>query len=241
MKNRKKLLIILMVILAMMSLATYTGVTTSLFVDEEQSTDDALGFRWGLTTLDDGFEGTPWNANWDENGTTSWGQSDALAHTGSYSAMSDKDTDGYLTSDDLDASSSANITVHFWFYPNILDLGDVVVESYNGSAYNTLYDLTNYPTYSEGSWCEFSELITDSQYFIAGFRIRFNSSALNDKDEIIYIDDVLVITDSIPPSAPTGLGATLGDTQVSLDWDDNSESDINGYNEIGRASCRERV
>ena len=67
MKNRKKLLIILMVILAMMSLATYTGVTTSLFVDEEQSTDDALGFRWGLTTLNDGFEGTPWDDNWDEN------------------------------------------------------------------------------------------------------------------------------------------------------------------------------
>jgi len=214
----------------MMSLATYTGVTTSLFVDEEQSTDDALGFRWGLTTLNDGFEGTPWDDNWDENGTTSWGQSVAEAHTGSYSAMSDKDTNGYLTSDDLDASSSANITVHFWFYPVGLGLGDIQVEIYNGTAWDTLYDLTNYPSYVDQSWCEFSELITDSQYFVAGFRIRFNSSALSDKEVIIYIDDVLIITDSIPPAAPTGLGATLGDTQVSLDWDDNSESDINGYN-----------
>ncbi|MBN1766745.1 MAG: glycosyl hydrolase 53 family protein, partial [Sedimentisphaerales bacterium] len=34
----------------------------------------------------------------------------------------------------------------------------------------------------------------------------------------------------IPPSAPTSLAATAGDGTVSLDWDDNSESDLAGYN-----------
>jgi len=33
-----------------------------------------------------------------------------------------------------------------------------------------------------------------------------------------------------PPAAPTGLVATAGNGQVSLDWDDNSESDVLGYN-----------
>jgi len=33
-----------------------------------------------------------------------------------------------------------------------------------------------------------------------------------------------------PPAAPTGLTATAGDTQVSLDWNDNGESDLAGYN-----------
>ncbi len=33
-----------------------------------------------------------------------------------------------------------------------------------------------------------------------------------------------------PPSAPTGLSATPGNGQVSLDWNDNAESDILGYN-----------
>ncbi|MGD1041573.1 MAG: cellulase family glycosylhydrolase [Sedimentisphaerales bacterium] len=37
-------------------------------------------------------------------------------------------------------------------------------------------------------------------------------------------------TDTIPPAAPTGLTAKAGDNYVSLNWNDNSEVDINGYN-----------
>ena len=37
-------------------------------------------------------------------------------------------------------------------------------------------------------------------------------------------------TDTIPPSAPTGLTAQAGNNYVSLNWNDNSEVDINGYN-----------
>jgi len=37
-------------------------------------------------------------------------------------------------------------------------------------------------------------------------------------------------SDTTPPSAPSGLNTTSGDQQVSLDWNDNSESDLNGYN-----------
>jgi subtilisin family serine protease len=36
--------------------------------------------------------------------------------------------------------------------------------------------------------------------------------------------------DSTPPAAPTGLGATAGNGSVSLDWADNSEPDLGGYN-----------
>ena len=35
--------------------------------------------------------------------------------------------------------------------------------------------------------------------------------------------------DSTPPAAPTGLFATAGDAQVSLDWADNAETDLAGY------------
>ena len=37
-------------------------------------------------------------------------------------------------------------------------------------------------------------------------------------------------TDATPPTAPTGLVVTTGDGQVSLDWDDNAESDLASYN-----------
>ena len=33
-----------------------------------------------------------------------------------------------------------------------------------------------------------------------------------------------------PPAAPTGLVATAGDGSVSLNWDDNTEPDLAGYN-----------
>ncbi len=37
-------------------------------------------------------------------------------------------------------------------------------------------------------------------------------------------------TDTIPPAAPTGLTAISGNSNVILDWNNNSESDMNGYN-----------
>ena len=37
-------------------------------------------------------------------------------------------------------------------------------------------------------------------------------------------------TDTIPPAAPTGLSASAGNQTVSLDWSNNGEADINGYN-----------
>ena len=33
-----------------------------------------------------------------------------------------------------------------------------------------------------------------------------------------------------PPAAPTGLTATAGNNTVSLDWNDNGEGDLAGYN-----------
>ena len=36
--------------------------------------------------------------------------------------------------------------------------------------------------------------------------------------------------DTTPPAAPTGLGASAGDGTVSLNWNDNNESDLAGYN-----------
>jgi fibronectin type 3 domain-containing protein len=35
--------------------------------------------------------------------------------------------------------------------------------------------------------------------------------------------------DTTPPDPPTGLSATAGDSQVSLDWNNNGESDLDGY------------
>jgi fibronectin type 3 domain-containing protein len=61
-------------------------------------------------------------------------------------------------------------------------------------------------------------------YVVTAVDTNFNSSA--DSLEV----SATVPADSTPPAAPSGLSATAGDGTVSLDWNNNSEVDINGYN-----------
>ncbi len=42
--------------------------------------------------------------------------------------------------------------------------------------------------------------------------------------------EMMVTADTIPPVAPTGLSAKAGIATILLDWNDNSESDLAGYN-----------
>ncbi|MFC2051469.1 hypothetical protein ACFLT4_01900, partial [Chloroflexota bacterium] len=202
--NSRRWLILLLAIVTVMSLATYAGGTMSLFTDDEKSTQDSLGIKWGLYTLNEDFEdtGSPaWDDLWDENGTTTWQQSSSKPHGGTYSArLSNTDTPGYLTSDEMEASTADNITLSFWYNPKALEAGDVLIQAFNGTAYNTLYDLTSYPGYTNNAWALFNEVISDSQYLIAGFRLRFDASALGDSQEEINIDDVVIATDTVPPA-----------------------------------------
>ena len=43
------------------------------------------------------------------------------------------------------------------------------------------------------------------------------------------VNNVIQGIDTLPPAAPTGLEATAGNGSVSLDWADNSESDLDSY------------
>ena len=176
-----------------MLLVMVTKSTFGYFSDSEASTGSRFT-AWEIATvtlLNDGFEVDPWDSNWDDNGTTNWGRK-AYPHSGSYAAECKKNTNGYLTSDSLDASEATSITVSFWFQPDGLDTGDILVQLYNGSTYDTLYDLIEYPTFQDKEWCYFSEEITDSQYFNSDFRLRFDGSALVDSKETGHIDDVLI-------------------------------------------------
>jgi len=186
--NIRKWLILVLAIVTVMSLATFAGVTGAFFVDDEQSSDDALGFKWGLITLTDGFEGTPWDQYWDENAITNWAQDSGTVHSGTYSA-GHASGNTYLTSDEIDASASTNIAVSFWFNIKDLSKGPLYIQIYNGSTYTNWYDLVTYPGVAKNSWHQFTQTITASQYFIAGFSIRFDGSTLTTD---AFIDDVLV-------------------------------------------------
>jgi hypothetical protein len=62
-------------------------------------------------------------------------------------------------------------------------------------------------------------------YYYVVTAIDTSNNESNDSSEVSATP-----TDTIPPAAPTGLTATAGNQTVSLDWNNNSESDMNGYN-----------
>ncbi|MFC2052372.1 fibronectin type III domain-containing protein, partial [Chloroflexota bacterium] len=150
------------------------------------NTDNATPAGTPATLLDDDFEGTPWDDNWDGNGTTDW-------QTGAgYNSTNSAETyigDTYLTSDDLDASAADNITVSFWFNIKLLNKGPLYVQTYNGTAYNNWFNLITYPGVVKNTWIQFSQIITAEEYFKSNFRIRFDGSGLSTYG---YIDDVLI-------------------------------------------------
>lgn len=143
--------------------------------------------------LDDGFEGDPWDANWDGQGSTAWDQTGTKVHSGSWAALSKKGSKNNLTTDDLDASSVSQIRVSFWYEADNLDSGDIIIYRYNPGTgqYVEWYDILDYSTYQDSAWCYFDEYINDSQYFQSSFRLRFNST-INSTGQEFYLDDVLV-------------------------------------------------
>ncbi len=52
--------------------------------------------------------------------------------------------------------------------------------------------------------------------------------------DTVFVDELCILTslgpDQAPPAAPSNLTATPGDTVVNLNWVDNSEPDLDGYN-----------
>ena len=183
-------LILTLVIVSVMLIVVNTGITTSYFTDAEQSTDDTLNIGgWSVTLpFSDGFEGTPWDLYWDGNGTTDW--QPGAGYDGSTYSAEHKSGDTFLTSDDLDTSGAVSMTVSFWFKIKLSNKGPLYVQIYNDSAYVTLWgDLITYPLFAKNTWSYFSETITESQYFIPNFSIRFNGETLTTD---AFIDDVLI-------------------------------------------------
>jgi len=189
------------VLLSLLVAGLVSGGAAAYFSDGAQNIDDsfATAASWSEPTLlDDGFEGDPWDVNWDDNGNTSWQQSSNQVHSGSWSAFCGQGGGNPITTDDLDTSSACWIRVSFWYRPDSLDEGDILVQIYNGSTYNTWYDITNYPSYASGQWCYFSEYITDSQYFKSNFSLRLDGAGLIEGTESFYLDDVLIYMLTVP-------------------------------------------
>ncbi len=144
----------------------------------------------------DGFEGSTWNANW----AGSWIRATDQKYSGSYSAKANQANDGYFTSIDRDTSGATFITVDFRIRKDDTDAGnDILLSYYNGSSYIQVADLDAIG--SDDRWLHYTHTITDSQFFVSNFKIRFSAPNLS-SDENVWVDDVSITSDA--GSGPPG-------------------------------------
>ncbi|MGQ9679322.1 MAG: hypothetical protein ACUVV4_00930 [Candidatus Bathyarchaeia archaeon] len=166
----------------------YWSVTASWLGDDdyEASSSSATSFAVITVLLSDGFEGTPWNANWDAT-ASSWTRASDHRHGGSYSAKSSDGHEGGFYSDPINTLGATSVTVRFWYRLDDTESNDLVLSYYNGVSWITIANLGGG---SKNIWLEYTGIITDSQFFKTNFRIRFTSNL--GSGENVWIDDVQI-------------------------------------------------
>ncbi len=140
------------------------------------------------TLLDDGFEGADWDANWDDNTFMwVWERDGSQQHSGSYSA-SPSDMYGIFVCDDLDASDADVIYIEFWYRLHDTEPSDLRIYYYNGISYRFIENIGGG---SEDAWLHYTDIVTDSQFFVSNFRILFYSTLFDQED--VWLDDVEIM------------------------------------------------
>lgn len=142
-----------------------------------------------------GFEVGAWNSQFDQTagtwlrGTNSTPGSPWVTHSGTNMSYAGATQDGSLTSDDIDMSGASQIGISFWYMEDDVDAADNWYLYYwDGAAYDFIVDLQ---TATEDTWLKYSSTVTDSQYFISTFRIRFTATS-PDSGEACFVDDVVI-------------------------------------------------
>ena len=150
-------------------------------------TEENTGSFSNSTLLDDGFEDFIWDTNWN-NIPGNWVEDNYPVHSGFASARAAEYSEGYFTCDSLDASDATAIYVDFWFRKTGTEYSDFTLYYYDGFSYDFVDELDD--NGGDNSWIRFTAKITDSQYLISNFRIRFDAS-LGYMEEV-WVDDVVI-------------------------------------------------
>jgi hypothetical protein len=183
-------------------------------------TEENTGGTISTTLIDaESFEGYSWPpSGWSETG--SWARENDYAHDGTFSADFDGSyysQSGYLTSPSMDCSDAEVIYVDFWWYDDSLDNDDFELEYYDGNAWDNYQDL-NQIEYGNG-WHHYTEAVTDSQYFVSNFRIRWYAETVSSGETGCV--DLVTVEKGIP--GPTNYELDLEVQWTSVDCDEANE------------------
>lgn len=127
------------------------------------------------------FEATWQPSGWDSTGD--WKKENDYAYDEKYSADFDgwaggggEGRSGYLISPVLDCSGADTIYVDFWWYNYNLEDDDLILQYFDGSAWNNIQDLNHLAP--KLGWHHYTEAITDKHYLISKFQIRWYAHEL---------------------------------------------------------------
>jgi len=137
------------------------------------------------------FEGSWPPSGWYEGGYTQWNKENSQVKDGSYSADFDgwnPGRSGSLYTPSMDCSDADAIYLDFWFYDDDCDPNEFTIEYHGASGWG--YD-NELGTFTENQWVHYQDEITDSNYFVSDFQIRFKIYDL-ESGEHAYIDLVTV-------------------------------------------------
>ena len=149
----------------------------------------------GIVLLNDGFEGAVWDANW----TGNWVEDTTEYVRGSSSAHADKTNYGDFNCVALDTNDAVAIRIDFWLKKDNVTSYNPKLYYYNGTIYVDVNDLDSLGP--DDQWLHFIDTLTDSNFFIPDFHIKFSAPiGGGGSPRHIWVDDV-VITKQIPCTA----------------------------------------
>jgi methyl coenzyme M reductase beta subunit len=149
----------------------------------------------GTFVLNDSFEGTTWDANWNDIAHTWTKGTDLYYNGGLASAKKVSSTSGTFTSDNLNTSDANAVYVRFWYNLDDTEGTDLRLYFYNGTSYVEQITTPAIADGVEDTWLCYYAKVTDSQFFKTNFRIQF--SAVLGNGENVWVDAV-EITKTLP-------------------------------------------
>jgi hypothetical protein len=162
------------------------------------------------------FEGTWPPTGWIETGD--WNNESDQAYDGTISADFDGSfltSSGDLDTSDLNCSDANAIYVDFWYRDDDLDTDDFLLRYYDGSSWDIISDLG--ATTQEDQWLHYQEKITDSQYFVSTFKVRWSAVSVW-TGESAWIDCVTIQKEAGPVNY---------EVDLEVQW---TSVDFNGFN-----------
>ena len=135
------------------------------------------------------FEGSWTPSGWYED--SRWNQESDEVKDGSFSADfdgRDNGRSGSLYTPSMDCSDADSIYLDFWFYDDDCDPNEFMLEYHGTSGWGYTVELG---TFTENQWVHFQDEITDGNYLVSDFQVRFRINDL-ESDETAYIDLVTV-------------------------------------------------